>query len=158
MELSVVQPPPPRYIVFDLSGAGLRCFSPPPAAERIGVPFDAQAMGLEALHRTQLSRAGLATSRPTQVEVGTVMARSVPAETSDPDTVSDAGTSGVQVAEESEDEADSFDAFLCQEAFARKIEVLAELVGIKGAYEPVAVLSEVVKVLQSIDMKRECSL
>ncbi|CAD6237467.1 unnamed protein product [Miscanthus lutarioriparius] len=150
MEPAVVQPPP-QYIVFDLSGAGLRCFSPPPAAEHTGVPLGTQAMGLEALHRTRLSRAGLATR-------DTVMARSVPAETSDPDTVSDAFTSGVQVAEESEDEADSFDAFLCQETFARKIEALAELVGIKGAHEPVSVLGEVVKVLQSIDMKRECSL
>lgn len=158
MELAVVQQPaPPRYIVLDLSGAGLRCFSPSPAAEHIGVPFDTQAMGLEALHRTRLSRAGgLATNWPDQV--GTVMARSVHAETSDPDTVSDAGTSGGQVGEESEDEVDSFDAFLCQEGFARKIEVLAELVGIKGAYEPVSVLGEVVKVLQSIDKKRECSL
>ena len=144
MEPAVVQPPPPQYIVFDLSGAGLRCFSPPPAAEHTGVPLGTQAMGLEALHRTRLSRADLATS--------------VDAETSDPDTVSDAGTSGVQMAEESEDEVDSFDAFLCQETFARKIEALAELVGIKGAYEPVSVLGEVVKVLQSIDMKRECSL
>ncbi|CAD6230350.1 unnamed protein product [Miscanthus lutarioriparius] len=145
MEPAVVPLPPPQYIVFDLSGAGLRCFGPPPpAAEHIGVPFGTQAMGLEALHRTRLSRADLATS--------------VDAETSDPDTVSDAGTSGVQMAEESEDEVDSFDAFLCQETFARKIEALAELVGIKGAYEPVSVLGEVVKVLQSIDMKRECSL
>ncbi|KAG0538892.1 hypothetical protein BDA96_03G276000 [Sorghum bicolor] len=146
MEPAVVRLPP-QYIVFDLSGAGLlRCFGPPPpAAEHVGVPFGTEATGLEALHRTRLSRADLATT-------------SVHAETSDPDTVSDAGTSGVQVAEESDDEVDSFDAFLRQETFARKIEALAELVGIKGAYEPVAVLGEVVKVIQSINTKRECSL
>lgn len=148
----------PRYIVLDLSGGGLRrrLGPPPPAA---GVPPDAPAMAaLEAHHRTRRSGAedDLATSRP-MIQSGAVMARSVHAETTgaDADAVSGAGTSGSEAAEEeSGDEADSFDASFCQEGFARKIEALAELVGMDGACEPVAVLSEVVRVLRSIDTHR----
>lgn len=151
----------PRYIVLDLSGRGLRrrLGPPPPAA---GVPPDAPAMALDqAHHRTRRSGAedDLATSRP-MIQSGAAMARSVRAETSgadaDADAVYGAGTSGSEAAveEESEDEADSFDASFCQEGFARKIEALAQLVGMDGACEPVAVLSEVVRVLRSIDTHR----
>ncbi|KAJ1284760.1 hypothetical protein BS78_03G230100 [Paspalum vaginatum] len=160
MEPAVLQPGPspprPRYVFFDLSAAGLRCFSPPPtpAAEHTGgVPFGTQVMGLEALHRTRLSRAA---SRPrVQAGAAAAMARCVHVQTGDPDTVSDAATPGVRAAEESEDEVDSFDErVVWHEGFARKIDALAELVGIKvGAYEPAAVLGEVVRVLQAIERK-----
>lgn len=151
----------PRYIVLDLSGGGLRRRRLGPTPPAAGVPPDAPAMAaLEAHHRTRRSGAedDLAASRP-MIQSGAVMARSVRAETSgagaDADAVYGAGTSGSEAAEEeSGDEADSFDASFCQEGFARKIEALAELVGMDGACEPVAVLSEVVRVLRSIDTHR----
>ncbi|CAO1947974.1 unnamed protein product [Urochloa humidicola] len=151
----------PRYVVFDLSaGAGLRCFTSDPAMEHAGVPFHAQALGLEALRRTRLSRANdLDAHRPVQQAAATATNKNNfgdNVQTSDPDTVSDAGTPGVY-AEESEDEADSFDEILFQESFARKIDALAQLVGMKGAYKPAAVLGEVVKVIQAAD-RRECSV
>ncbi|RCV26722.1 hypothetical protein SETIT_5G269300v2 [Setaria italica] len=148
----------PRYVVFDLSaGAGLRCFSAAPAVEHVGVPFRTQTLGLETLHRTRLSRADdLAAHRPIE-QAGTAMNSCDRVQISDPDTVSDAGTSGVQAAEESEDEADSFDELFFQEGFARKIDALAQLVGMEGAYKPAAVLGEVVRVLQAAD-RRKCSL
>jgi hypothetical protein len=160
MELAEAQVQP-RYIVLDLSGGGLRrrLGPPPPAA---GVPPDAPAMALDQAHHHRTRRSGaeddLATSRP-MIQSGAAMARSVRAETSgagaDADAVYGAGTSGSEAAEEeSGDEADSFDASFCQEGFARKIEALAELVGMDGACEPVAVLSEVVRVLRSIDTHR----
>ncbi|CAL4955178.1 unnamed protein product [Urochloa decumbens] len=151
----------PRYVVFDLSAsAGLRCFSPAPAAEHDGVPFHTQALGLEAFHRTRLSRADdlelAASRRVQQASTATNNCGDRHAQISDPDTVSDAGTPGVQVAEESEDEADSLDELFLDQSFARKIDALAQLVGIKGAYKPAAVLGEVVRVLQATD-RRECS-
>ncbi|KAF8696005.1 hypothetical protein HU200_036886 [Digitaria exilis] len=150
----------PQYVVFDLSaGTGLRCFGPVPAMEHVGVPFHGQALGLEALHRARLSRADVDVAAAHRLvrQASTAMNscdRHV--QISDPDTVSDAGTSGIQVAEESEDEADSFDAVFFQESFAMKIDALAQLVGMKGAYKPAAVLGEVVRVLQAAD-RRECS-
>ncbi|CAO2165920.1 unnamed protein product [Urochloa humidicola] len=152
----------PRYVIFDLSaGESLRCFSSATAAEHVGVPSHTQALGLEALRRTRLARADvLAARRPVQQAVGTATNKSNcgdHVQTSDPDTVSDAGTPGVQDAEESEDEADSFDEILFQESFVRKIDALAQLVGMKGAYKPAAVLGEVVRVLQETD-RSECSI
>ncbi|OEL22213.1 hypothetical protein BAE44_0016769 [Dichanthelium oligosanthes] len=152
----------PRYVVFDLTaGEGLRCFSPAPAVEHVGVPVHTQALGLEALHRTRLTRANdIAAHRPVQ-QAGTAMMNTRDhVQISDPDNVSDAGTSGVQVAEESEDEADSsFDELFFEESFARKIDALAQLVGMKGADKPAAVLGEVVRVLQATDKsRRECSV
>ncbi|CAL4974760.1 unnamed protein product [Urochloa decumbens] len=153
----------PRYVVFDLSaGTGLRCFTPALAAEHVGAPFHIQALGLEAFHRTRLSRADdleLAASRRVQ-QAGTATNNCDDhVQISDLDTVSDAGTPGVQVAEESEDEADSFDEIFFQESFARKIDALAQLVGMKEGYKPAAVLGKVVRVLQATDRtRRECSV
>ncbi|CAO2183277.1 unnamed protein product [Urochloa humidicola] len=145
----------PRYFVFDLSaGAGLRCFGPAPATEHVGVPFQTQALGLEALRQTRLSRADdLAARRPVEQPAGTATnsCGGDHVRISNPDTVSDAGTPGVQVAEGSEDEADSFDEIFFQESFVRKIDALAQLVGMKGSCKPAAVLGEVVRVLQATD-------
>lgn len=156
----------PRYVIFDLSpGAGLRCFTPAPAVEHVGgAPFRTQALGVEALHRTRLSRAdddlALAARRSVVQQAGTATNSCDRVDQiSDPDTVSDAGTSGVQAAaaEESEDEADSFfDDLFFHESFARKIDALAQLVGMDGAYRPAAVLGEVVKLIQAAD-GRKCS-
>jgi hypothetical protein len=146
----------PRYVVFDLSpGAGLRCFTAPaPVVEHAGVPLRTVALGLEALRRTRLSRADDLAAAHRQ-------AQQVVRISSDPnDTVSDAGTSGVhQPAEESEDdEAGSWDdEGFFEEGFARKVDALAALVGMKGAYEPAAVLGEVVGLLEAAG-KNECSV
>ena len=168
---SAVQPRP-RYVVFDLSpGAGLRRFIPPaPAAEHAGVPLRTVALGLEALRRARFSRAdGLAAAhRPPaqQLVAGTAPAMSSCDDhariSGDPDTVSDAGTSGVhhQAAEESEDdEAGSLDdEGFFEEGFARKVHALAAMVGMKGsAYEPAAVLGEVVRLLQAAG-RNDCSV
>ncbi|PAN29199.1 hypothetical protein PAHAL_5G207900 [Panicum hallii] len=150
----------PRYVVFDLSpGAGLRCFSPPaPAVEHDGVPLRTVALGLEALRRTRLSRADDPTTahRPAQKVIAGDDHAHI---SSDPDTVSDAGTSGVhQTAEESDDdeEAGSFGELFFEEGFARKVGALAELVGMKGAYKPAAVLGEVVRLLQATGRREGC--
>ncbi|KAL6845291.1 hypothetical protein ACP4OV_024786 [Aristida adscensionis] len=147
---------PSQYIFFDVSGAGgLRCFGPAPAAGHgAAVPFGTQVLALEALRRTRLSGA----HRVPPFRVGTAVSGDL-ARTSDPDTVSDAGTSGVRAAEvdgggESEDEVDSLDELLFEERLLRKIDALAELVGMEGAGEPAAVLGEVVRVLQELEQRR----
>uniref|UniRef100_A0A0E0C607 Uncharacterized protein n=1 Tax=Oryza meridionalis TaxID=40149 RepID=A0A0E0C607_9ORYZ len=78
----------------------------------------------------------------------------------DPDTVSDAGTSGVGVVDEEEtagdeeDEVASLDELFCDERFVRKIDALAQLVGMDGAAcQPAAVLGEVVRLIQETERK-----
>uniref|UniRef100_A0A0E0JMD4 Uncharacterized protein n=1 Tax=Oryza punctata TaxID=4537 RepID=A0A0E0JMD4_ORYPU len=150
--------PLPQYIYFDLSGAHLRCFSPPaPVMEHTGVPYDTRVIALRALHRTRLSRTGsngiIPARRPAdQGDKAMVLC--------DPDTVSDAGTSGVWVVdeettagEEEEDEVASVDEFFFDERFVRKIDALAELVGMDGACQPAAVLGEVVRLIQEMERK-----
>ncbi|XP_062180070.1 uncharacterized protein LOC133884612 [Phragmites australis] len=155
----------PQYIFFDISGTGLvsllqngGCLGTAPAVEHIGVPFDTQVLGLEALHRTRLCRADLATHRPVVIQVGTAMTTCDHVRTTDPDAISDAGTSGVQAAMESEDELDSLGELFFDESFAEKIDALGELVGMKGTYEPAAVPGEVVRVLQEMNRKTERSV
>ncbi|XP_052140261.1 uncharacterized protein LOC127760091 [Oryza glaberrima] len=160
----------PQYIFFDLSGSHLRCFCPPaPVMEHTGVPYDSQVVGLQALHRTRLSRAGgsstIVSARPAnQVDKAMGLcdrAAQIGDDDDDPDTVSDAGTSGVGVVDEEEtagddeeDEVASLDELFCDERFVRKIDALAQLVGMDGAAcQPAAVLGEVVRLIQETERK-----
>ncbi|KAF0921155.1 hypothetical protein E2562_039082 [Oryza meyeriana var. granulata] len=148
------------YIFFDLTGARLRCFSPAPVMEHTSVPYDTQVTGLLALHRTRLSRTdAIVAARPAdQVGKAMVLCDRAAHIGEDADTVSDAGTSGVGMVEETtddeaEDEVASLDELLFDESFVRKIDELAGLVGMEGAYQPAAVLGEVVRLIQ--EMERE---
>ncbi|KAL5227392.1 hypothetical protein ABZP36_015657 [Zizania latifolia] len=153
----------PQYMFFDLDGEDLRCYSPAPAMEHSGIPCDTlQVIGLEALHRTRLSRAGIAATRPAdEVVKATVLCDRAQMggggddDDDDPDTMSDAGMSGVGVAEETagSDEVASLDELFFDEGFVRKIDALAELVGMEGGYRPAAVLGEVVRVIQDMERK-----
>ncbi|XP_006646199.1 uncharacterized protein LOC102719349 [Oryza brachyantha] len=160
----------PQCIFFDLTGAHLRCFGPAPAMEQTGVPYDTQlAIGLEALHRARLPRTGdIVASRPVhQVDMAAMVLCDRAAQIGDdddgggPDTVSDAGTSGVGAVDEetaggeaeAEDDVASLDELFFDETFVRKIDALAELVGMEGAYQPAAVLGEVVRLIQEMERK-----
>ncbi|KAG8055869.1 hypothetical protein GUJ93_ZPchr0001g32527 [Zizania palustris] len=159
----------PQYLCFDLSGEDLRCYILAPAMENSGVPCDTLQViiGLEGLPRTRLSRPGIAATRPAdEIAEATVLCDLAQIgggggdvdddEEDDPDTVSDAGTSGVGVAEETagSDEVASLDELLFfDEGFVRKIDALAELVGMEGGCTPAAVLGEVVRVIQDSELK-----